>query len=289
MVSLSVWDVLFSFFFAFLSSWPVPEGTVWGSMGNQTSCTAQGFLVHFFATFSTLTNATLAVTYLLIVRYSWTEERLRRSQPILLFLVPFCIAVIVTIPPLIYDAYNFGGLYLCFIQASPLGCDDEDSATPCERGANAKFLSSLSLVPIVIANIISIGSMILLYRTILHKERARDQYRPGGSLELDRRLSRRVAMQGIYFSGAYVLTWFCFYVFFVLAAIGVQPSYWMQIIAGFYLPLQGFLNAIVYLRTMLTKKNRKIMMLAISVFLLVAPLVLIWLAMSLSTHLNPEM
>jgi hypothetical protein len=174
MVSLSAWAILFSFFSNFLSTWPILEGAVYESVGGRAKHPAQpqGFLVQFIGTFSTSNNAALGFIYLFIVRYSWTEERIGKIEPILFFLVPIiCIVVIVAIPPFKYDIYNFHA-WNCYIEASPLGCNLEDSTTPCEQGANARVLSLwFSFLPIFLYNIIIIiGSMLLFYQMVFQKE-----------------------------------------------------------------------------------------------------------------------
>ena len=56
--------------------------------------------------------------------------------------------------------------------------------------------------------------MTLLYRAVLIQERNLDKFNISG--DQNRALSKRVAMQGIYFSGAYFLTWMFWYVFIMM-------------------------------------------------------------------------
>ena len=88
--------------------------------------------------------------------------------------------------------------------------------------------------------------MILLYHTVLIQERNLDRFNISG--DQNHALSNCVAMQGIYFSGAYFLTWMFWCVYMVINTFfDVQP-YWLWILNAIFLPLQGLYNLIVYLR-----------------------------------------
>ena len=58
MLGLSFYDIMWSFFLSFLGSWMTPQDTTWMRpqdtgwlmrLGNQATCTAQGFFRHFGA------------------------------------------------------------------------------------------------------------------------------------------------------------------------------------------------------------------------------------------------
>ena len=86
-LALSISDIIFSTTAHIFGMWPVPQGLVYGSSGNQGTCTSQGFLISFSGGCAGIYNMTLALTYLLQVRYEWSEEKLRRYQP-LFILIP---------------------------------------------------------------------------------------------------------------------------------------------------------------------------------------------------------
>ena len=87
-LDLSISDIIFSTSCHIFGTWPVPQGLVYGSSGNQGTCTAQGSLNIFSGLCAGLYNMTLALTYLLQVRYEWSEEKLRRYRPFFVF-IPF--------------------------------------------------------------------------------------------------------------------------------------------------------------------------------------------------------
>ena len=87
-----------------------------GAGGNQMSCTLQAFVIYFFGAFSSYYNVTLALCYLLIVRYEYSVELLQKIEPFLLYIPPF-IALILTISGLLFGIYNFYSNYAYFINS----------------------------------------------------------------------------------------------------------------------------------------------------------------------------
>ena len=88
------------------------------------------------------------------------------------------------------------------------------------------FLFS-SGIPLVLVNIFIVSCMTLLYRKVLIQERNLDRFNISG--DQNRALSKRVAMQGIYFSGAYFLTWMFGYVYVVIYTFFDAQIYWLGI------------------------------------------------------------
>ena len=85
-----------------------------------------------------------------------------------------------------------------------------------------------------------------MIRTVLIQERNLDRFNISG--DQNRALSKRVAMQGIYFSGAYFLTWIFWYVYVLINTFfDAQPD-WLWILNAIFMPIQGLYNLIVYMR-----------------------------------------
>jgi hypothetical protein len=82
LLGMSIADISSSFWLA-LSTWPIPEetGILWAS-GNTMTCTFQGFFTQFGIS-SPIYNASLSIYYLLVIRYGWKEEQLKRIEPFL--------------------------------------------------------------------------------------------------------------------------------------------------------------------------------------------------------------
>ena len=117
-LALSISDIIYSTTAYIFGTWPVPQGLVYGSSGNQGTCTAQGFLFAFFIGCGAYYNMTLALTYLLQVRYEWSEEKLRRHQPFFIF-IPIFVSLVQSTSIFAYSAYNYTGSWCCGIAASP--------------------------------------------------------------------------------------------------------------------------------------------------------------------------
>ena len=99
--------------------------------------------------------------------------------------------------------------------------------------------------PLIMVNIVITICMILLYRTVLVQERNLDRFNISGDQNFS--LSKRVATQGIYFSGAYFLMWMFGYVYMAINTFfDAQPD-WLWILNTIFMPIQGLYNLIVYL------------------------------------------
>jgi len=59
----------------------------WGAFGTQATCNVQGFVSHALAMAFYMQDATLSLSYLLMIQYKWTETSLRKLQKPLLFLI----------------------------------------------------------------------------------------------------------------------------------------------------------------------------------------------------------
>jgi len=254
MLVLSISDVFYSLFTHILGTWLVPRGQSYGSAGNEATCTFQGSVSEFCGS-TVYYNATLALSYLLMVRYEWSEHKLRKIQPVLLYL-PFSVCLISTIIPLFLDAYNYTGTWFCWIAPYPLECGEEDSEVECERGGTYKSLFLwLCMLPVAMSNIVIIGSMFMLYRTVKQQEQAIGEFQSNGGAKNGESNSKRVAMQGIFFVGAFLITYFFYYIAGAIYMVGVAPPKpaWLYLTVSFFLPLQGFFNLLVYVRPKVSK------------------------------------
>ena len=81
LMGFSAFDIL-SAIMLFLSTWPIPaEASTMYASGNEATCTSQGFMLQL-SVVPSVYNAIMAVYYLLVLRYGWTEAQLRRLQVI---------------------------------------------------------------------------------------------------------------------------------------------------------------------------------------------------------------
>ena len=78
-------------------------------------------------------NVSLALCYLLIVRYKYSNEQMKGIEPYFLYLpITTCFLIFIVGWP--FGIYNFDGTYNCYIDAPPVNCDQSDFPNECERG-----------------------------------------------------------------------------------------------------------------------------------------------------------
>ena len=246
MTMLSVGDFVSSFVAHFLGSWMVPKGLVYLASGNTATCTAQGALGNLFGHLAVGANISLALTYVLMVRYGWRESDFqnRRWVKVVLLGHPILTGVAFNIPILLDNAYNYTGLHQCFIASSPLGC----SGASCERGRNAQVLSKWGATfPLIIKNVIVIVLVFVLFWTVLQTERQNDRYLSDGQ-GLNRKQSIRTGWQGIWYVGAFIMTYIPWYIIMGFNYRSKPIPYWLLVWTVTVIGLQGFFNALVYFR-----------------------------------------
>lgn len=136
LLSISMVDVLASFGY-FLGSWPMPPGPsfqqkrperLWAT-GTDATCTAQATVVQFGITVIFL-NVILCLHYLLVVRYRWQEDRLRKwTLPGIASAL--AVGLSLSISPIFLDAYG-PLLTLCWFGLDIPTCVAETGQTPTE-------------------------------------------------------------------------------------------------------------------------------------------------------------
>jgi hypothetical protein len=273
MLFMSSCDFLHAFFSSVIGPAMVPkEIGVPGAVGNQLTCDVQGFLLFVTGLSSGLYNVSLALCYLIIVRYEYSDERLRVLEPYFLYL-PVISCLVVAIAGLPFGIYNFNGTYVCFIYVSPLDCDAPESPIECERGEKYSYWLYLSSIMIVIGASFIIFSMVKMYTAVLQRERSGDQFRfsvaaaarssfissaanaPNAIIRRPsslrhRNLSRKMRSQGLWYSGAFLFT------FSPLALDIVLQVEFLMYVALITAQLIGFTNAVIYVRPKLLKFRR---------------------------------
>eukprot|EP00977_Amphora_coffeiformis_P017452 scaffold5704_cov174-Amphora_coffeaeformis.AAC.2 len=170
-----------------MGTWPSPhyledehlDGT---NMGNYHTCQVQGFIAQLggFATYSF--NISLAVIYLLMIRYNWKEEK-RRALVGKLTTVLWLVAIGTATIPLVLDMYHNAGP-ICWIYAYPYNCTEswesplsdeeqqqaiDEEVADCTAGANAMTaIAFLQIVPTWLGILNEIAIMIAIYNATLN-------------------------------------------------------------------------------------------------------------------------
>jgi len=217
LVSLSVTDLLYTFFVAFLTTWPVPtdlrdyNGDLvesYGNAGTVGTCRMQGFLDQFAAKSSYLYNAELATAYYLMIQFGWNEEKMRRIEPIF-HGVALVTGLVCAIVPLAYNALNATGEFSCWIADTPLGC--VDGGVECDGGENFKLLRHVLSDSILLATqAVVFLMMFLLYRGVRAVEKRMENYQfdLASGAGASRNQSRKIAIKALFYVLAFEITWF---------------------------------------------------------------------------------
>ena len=238
-----------------------------GSIGNVTTCTIQGFMVLSSATTSAYYNVTLALCYLLIVRYEYSDDRLRKLEPYFIY-IPIGMGLLIAIPGLPLHIYNFNES-VCYISAKPYGCNSDGSPVECETGDYYNFLYIFNSIEIFIAACFIIGCMIMMYSATLQRERSGNRFRfstsivsttrgelnnaaalgqpptssPSSSpVRIRRNLSDVMRAQGLWYSGAFLIS------FSPIMLSAFIDTNWLGAVMTVTIDMLGFTNAVIYIR-----------------------------------------
>jgi hypothetical protein len=152
--------------------------------GNQATCTLQGFIIQLGYVASPLFNVTMALFFLLRIRYRWTDSRLRRMEPWIQASI-WIFALGCAIYPIPLGMYN-NAWEICWIESYPMDCQDshrygtEANSNPCTRGDNAWIHAlSFQVFPPWICVFCALIFMGMIYATVRRVEERNTRY--GGS------------------------------------------------------------------------------------------------------------
>ena len=253
---MSFCDLIAVFLGTVLSTVMVPKDIgVPGARGNQLSCTIQGLVINVFGPASGLYNVTLAIFYLLLVRFDYSDEKLRKLEPFFLY-IPFVLSLIIAVPGGYFKVYNFSGQDSCTFNVSPLNCDKMGSPIECERGQLYYYWRYTTSCLLFSSAVIIVICMVMMYKAVLGRERSGDRFRfrPTSTTTSNsnprRTLSNAMKSQGMWYSVAFLFT------FFPLLISPFWNAYPRKVLAAFTLNLIGFTNAVIYIRPRLLKFRR---------------------------------
>jgi hypothetical protein len=168
---MSAIDVISSLWL-FIGTWAVPpiRDAIPGASGTIQTCRAQGFFFQLGLAVP-LYNASLALYYLLVVKFGWKEKKITQSfVGKALLVVPFLFGLGTAVAGLLLDLYQFQiSVVSCWISALSLMCEVNGHCDYNEN-ANTLFLP-FATVPLLICFLIIAGSMTM----IVHKLRCNER------------------------------------------------------------------------------------------------------------------
>lgn len=234
----------------------------------------------------------LSCYYLLVIRYSWPDSRLRKAR--IYFHIPPVLGVVAAFASIPYIGNGFA---FCFVLAPP-------------AAASYWPITFIEVIPVLTCLLVATVNTLLVYAAVRRQERKMRKWRfpstdnsttrsksglvtegksvdgkqEDKSLQRDpvnrsfrtikrmsasiqsnsqanNKLQRAAFWQGLFYLGAFYLSWTCMIVINVAFAnerVLLVP-YWCWAFYTFTIPLQGFLNFFVYIRpTVISKWQRKV-------------------------------
>ena len=114
-----------------------PKGMGWKAIGNEGTCTLQGFVTLLGSVSTPFYNLSLCIYYLCVVKYSMRGPRFREQVELYLHLIPWTWSLFIAIYSAGRGIINPGNGMTCYINPYPKNCHLEEGVT-CERGANVR-------------------------------------------------------------------------------------------------------------------------------------------------------
>jgi hypothetical protein len=258
LMMISIFDILYSL--ALIAGpHPIPKGTLCarGAIGNELTCSIQGYTITLGAGIPSGYTATLCLYYVAVIRYNAQEATMKKFEPLmhLVSLLPgFTIATIFLING---DYHSFLGV--CAISEK---CRYDPDCWEESREQNGlapiKKMFSIGLYLVLVFATIT-SSMIFIYCTVRERQTTMNRYNFGSLRDARgrarsgmRRLTNRVTNTAVQAS-LYIVSFFMSHmttaVMVVLVQIevaGLSPVF-VYMFATFQ-PLQGFWNLLIFIR-----------------------------------------
>ena len=221
-----------------------------GAIGTQLTCTLQGFFSFSALYMSINFNMMLALCYVLMIIFNYSEDAMKHwLQPLLIF-APVLVGLSITTPALLVQGFNPSGSFGCeFANWPPVCATVLYSDKECERGfaSGARPWDDIYFFQVLVALVVVIASKLCLYVHIrrMDRERIREGI-PG------RNLARAMRIQGVWFCGVFVLA---FLPYTIKERFYDFSTAWHYVVSC-SVNLIGFLNALVFIRPRIAKFQR---------------------------------
>jgi len=232
---MSAFDVLGNIGF-FASSWPIPEDVpnIAFNIGTPVTCAIQGFVIQA-ALGAVFYNGCLAINYLTLIYLSWHQDKLRKLEPFLHLLAigfPFSTSVALAF----MNAFGNANLW-CWI-----------------RGEFKLYQYLFFYGPLWFIWLFVCISMVLVWQRVFSQESQVSQYFQNGEAA-PKSKSREVAKQGALYVLALCMTWIFGTTNRTYQAITGESIFPLLFLHSLFVPLQGFLNFIVFARPIYKRRR----------------------------------
>ena len=258
MLCLSAADITYAGAKMF-STFAAPKHThgLYFSSGNQTTCNAQGFFL-ILGMIQPLYVASLCINYLMVIKYSKSDEYLSKKLEPWMHLVSLGYPLSGAIACLTLGYINSSPSN-CWIGPYPMNCDIHDVRT-CIRGENHYMMRWICSGSVIIASVTVISFCMLQVvlfvrkRLLVMKRRFSFANRTISTCTNLENQYKAVTQQALLYVGVFLLVWFFGFLFRVSKK---TRNPYLLIPAQVLNPLQGFLNFFVYIWPRYTKTKQE--------------------------------
>lgn len=247
-LGLSIVDVCVSVTWLFNNFFQPEWSPLYYPLGNQGSCSTQGFFVQFMIA-GVLYNATLSLYYLAVIKYNYSERKLKKWKRHV-HVIPLSFGLATAVTGLALKLYNPAN-WDCYIAPPP----PEPVCTYyniCDRGQNAyiyqwAFFFGPLWAAIVLVNICM--AMVIAY--VEGQERKMASWTKGARQGRNQGKTRNEKLRCLYtqsllYVGAFLAT-FTFPTIARITQLATKdaPS-WLIVLSGCTVPIAGLFNSLAY-------------------------------------------
>lgn len=242
---MSLFDVISSAFFSICF---IPRRTV-------LACNIQGFLFHVGVTTTPMYNASLCIYYLASIYFEKNDQWIKKRLEPFLHGIPIIWNLLATVFLLRSGSINETGV-LCWIASKPIDCL-EDPNIECERGLNSDKYRWIFVGYQTFLNFfIILISMIMLSVKVAKQERrlSRIDETHSSSGRLRKKVNgtekkiRKSYKQASVYVAAYFFPFLFPTIHYSIKSFLGRRSFTTWLLMAIFMPLQGFFNAIVFIR-----------------------------------------
>ena len=262
---MSVADV-FATLAMFCFTWPMPKDMIYKQfegqvLGNSATCSAQG-VVYFGGNHITLNfNGILCIYYLCIIRFKWSEEKIRKYLEPVLFTLAILFPMLLATFLVFQDRMAPSPIHFsCVPMAYPYWCISDDGNGYCHHGIKSNdTLRSFVFCIFIMGMSVIFSTMILICWTVYIEERTTKRYidtiharqhqendNQANTLKQMQLETRTIIFQALGYLGAF-LSCQIFLLLSLLFKGSVRKNVIYQYFHVVLKPLQGFFNLIIFM------------------------------------------
>lgn len=247
------------------------EGWPW-TIGNEASCKVGGMALLVFPELAQFLNLYLAIYFFMSIFFGWPDDRFQQKVELPFLFIFGSSAVTTAALALAWNLIQPNPINRTCYLGLPEECSSdevgaEDTGQTCSARTETR-LTLLSMLTVLESFGVALLSFALTLSVFL---RVRRQYRRVQRLVLNpasiSERQRQAVYQLVWFSIVYLnsvcwaaiaLGWIMIRPEYVETEQGDPPLYFTLLMGNLFLPLQGFLNCIIYLRPMVAQRRKQL-------------------------------